>query len=69
MIAAEGCIDEAQGYLFSIPIPGRQIRELLMSSTPQWLSRKARRSHRRPQGPPGRRALITFGRHPLLPSF
>jgi EAL domain-containing protein (putative c-di-GMP-specific phosphodiesterase class I) len=28
-IAAENCIDEAQGYLFSIPIPARQIRELL----------------------------------------
>jgi diguanylate cyclase (GGDEF)-like protein len=36
-IAAENCIDEAQGYLFSIPIPGRQIRELLYSSAPQWV--------------------------------
>ena len=36
-IAAENCIDEAQGYLFSIPIPGRQIRDLLYSSSPQWV--------------------------------
>jgi diguanylate cyclase (GGDEF)-like protein len=37
-IAAEKSIDEAQGYLFSVPIPGRQIRELLASSSPQWVS-------------------------------
>jgi EAL domain-containing protein (putative c-di-GMP-specific phosphodiesterase class I) len=36
-IAAENCIDEAQGYLFSIPIPARQIRELLYSTSPQWI--------------------------------
>ena len=35
-ITAENCIDEAQGYLFSIPIPGRQIRELLRTADPQW---------------------------------
>jgi diguanylate cyclase (GGDEF)-like protein len=40
-IAAENCIDEVQGYLFSIPIPARQIRDLLYSSTPQWVGSKA----------------------------
>ncbi|MBN8994042.1 MAG: EAL domain-containing protein [Rhizobiales bacterium] len=35
-LAAEPAIDEAQGYLFSVPIPARQIRELLASSRPGW---------------------------------
>jgi len=40
-IAAEDCIEEVQGYLFSIPIPARQIRELLQSTSPQWVGSKA----------------------------
>jgi hypothetical protein len=30
-----------QGYLFSIPIPARQIRELLQSTSPQWVGSNA----------------------------
>ncbi len=33
IVAAEDCIDEAQGFLFSVPIPTRQIRELLLSNS------------------------------------
>jgi diguanylate cyclase (GGDEF)-like protein len=33
IVAAEECIDEAQGYLFSVPIPTRQIRELLVRNS------------------------------------
>jgi len=33
-LAAEPEIDEAQGYLFSVPIPSRQVRTLLASSLP-----------------------------------
>jgi EAL domain-containing protein (putative c-di-GMP-specific phosphodiesterase class I) len=33
-LAAEPEIDEAQGYLFSVPIPSRQVRMLLASSLP-----------------------------------
>jgi EAL domain-containing protein (putative c-di-GMP-specific phosphodiesterase class I) len=29
LVAAEDSIDEAQGFLFSMPVPGRQLRELL----------------------------------------
>ncbi len=32
IVAAESCIDEAQGFLFSVPVPERQIQELLRSS-------------------------------------
>jgi EAL domain-containing protein (putative c-di-GMP-specific phosphodiesterase class I) len=39
-LAAEPSIDEAQGYLFSVPIPARQIRELLSSSLPRWSSQR-----------------------------
>ena len=34
LIAAENCIDEVQGYLFSPPVPGRQLRTLLQAVTP-----------------------------------
>jgi diguanylate cyclase (GGDEF)-like protein len=34
LIAAEASIDEAQGYLFSPPVPGRQLRTLLQAVTP-----------------------------------
>lgn len=40
-IAAEDCIEEVQGYLFSIPIPARQIRELLQATSPQWVGSTA----------------------------
>ena len=32
IVAAEPSIDEAQGYLFSVPVPSRQIREMLEAS-------------------------------------
>jgi EAL domain-containing protein (putative c-di-GMP-specific phosphodiesterase class I) len=32
IVAAEECIDEAQGFLFSVPVPSRQIFEMLQSS-------------------------------------
>jgi EAL domain-containing protein (putative c-di-GMP-specific phosphodiesterase class I) len=35
IVAAEKSIDEAQGYLFSVPIPSRQIRELLATASPR----------------------------------
>ncbi len=35
IVAAEECIDEAQGYLFSVPVPKRQIRALLFSNMGQ----------------------------------
>ncbi len=40
-LVAESSIDEAQGYLFSVPIPSRQIRELLASSSPHWATAPA----------------------------
>jgi EAL domain-containing protein (putative c-di-GMP-specific phosphodiesterase class I) len=33
LVSAEEGIEEAQGYLFSPPIPGRQIRKLLRATT------------------------------------
>jgi diguanylate cyclase (GGDEF)-like protein len=35
IVAAEDSIHEAQGYLFSMPIPGRNIREFLMATAPR----------------------------------
>jgi EAL domain-containing protein (putative c-di-GMP-specific phosphodiesterase class I) len=34
LLAAENSIDEVQGYLFSPPVPGRQLRTLLQAVTP-----------------------------------
>ena len=34
LVSAEEGIEEAQGYLFSPPIPGRQVRKLLRATTP-----------------------------------
>jgi EAL domain-containing protein (putative c-di-GMP-specific phosphodiesterase class I) len=31
IIAAEGTVDEAQGYVFSVPLPAKQVRELIAS--------------------------------------
>jgi len=36
LVAAEEGIEEAQGYLFSPPIPGRQIRKLLTASAAEF---------------------------------
>ena len=33
LVSAEAGIEEAQGYLFSPPIPGRQIRKLLRATS------------------------------------
>jgi diguanylate cyclase (GGDEF)-like protein len=35
IVAAEEAIDEAQGYLFSVPVPSRQIREMLIAASGQ----------------------------------
>jgi EAL domain-containing protein (putative c-di-GMP-specific phosphodiesterase class I) len=34
VVAAETAVDEVQGFLFSVPLPARAIRELLASSLP-----------------------------------
>ena len=34
IVAAEGTVDEAQGYLFSVPLPARQLRDLIASQAP-----------------------------------
>jgi diguanylate cyclase (GGDEF)-like protein/PAS domain S-box-containing protein len=42
IIAAEGTVDEAQGYVFSVPLPAKQVRELIASqSAPTPRSRRA----------------------------
>jgi diguanylate cyclase (GGDEF)-like protein/PAS domain S-box-containing protein len=33
IIAAEGTVDEAQGYVFSVPLPAKQVRELIASQS------------------------------------
>src|SRR5690606_27922444 len=35
LVSSEGRVDEAQGWLFSPAVPGRQIRELLLSTVPK----------------------------------
>ena len=32
IVAAEECINEVQGFLFSVPIPERQIRDMLLAT-------------------------------------
>ena len=41
IVAAEKSIDEAQGYLFSVPIPSKQIRELLVTASPRHVNLNA----------------------------
>jgi len=40
IVAAEGTVDEAQGYLFSVPLPARQLRDLIASQTPSGAFRR-----------------------------
>jgi diguanylate cyclase (GGDEF)-like protein/PAS domain S-box-containing protein len=40
IIAAEGTVDEAQGYLFSVPLPPRQLRDLIASQASTGASRR-----------------------------
>jgi diguanylate cyclase (GGDEF)-like protein len=51
LLMAEEAIDEAQGYLFSVALPGRQVRELIASPNARWSPSESWRAREDRSGP------------------